>query len=221
MIDFFRKSLKRLVYRKHYVFFKSMPMLGRRRKLKVFEGDYIRLSSLELVADEINSLGIEGNVAELGVYRGDFAKWINEAFPDRKLYLFDTFEGFDERDIKIDRKKGYSLGEDEFQTSVTLVLKKMKYPDNCIVRKGWFPESARGISDKYVFVSIDVDLYQPIYEGLEFFYPRLVRGGYIFVHDYNSEKYAGVKVAVREFCTKNKIPFFPLTDRTGSAIIPK
>lgn len=97
----------------------------------------------------------------------------------------------------------------------------MKYPDNCVVRKGWFPESAYGISDKFVFVSIDVDLYQPIYAGLEFFFPRLVRGGYIFVHDYNSKKYSGVKAAVREFCMQNNTVFFPLTDRTGSAVIPK
>jgi O-methyltransferase len=221
MVNFLRKSLKKMAYRKNYVFFKSMPMLERKRKFNVFDGDYVRLSSLELVADEINYLGIPGNVAELGVYRGDFAKCINEAFPERKLYLFDTFEGFDERDIKIDRQKGYSLGEDEFHTSVGLVLKKMKYPDNCVVRKGWFPESAYGISDKFVFVSIDVDLYQPIYAGLEFFFPRLVRGGYIFVHDYNSKKYSGVKAAVREFCMQNNTVFFPLTDRTGSAVIPK
>jgi O-methyltransferase len=214
-------SLKKIAYKKEYVFFKSMPMLGRKRNFNVFEGDYVRLSSLELIANEINSLSIEGNVAELGVYRGDFAKWINEAFPDRKLYLFDTFEGFDERDIEIDRQKGYSLGKDEFHTSVDLVLKKMKYPDNCIVRKGWFPESARGIADNFVFVSIDVDLYQPIYTGLEFFFPRLAKGGYIFVHDYNSKKYSGAKAAVHEFCTKNNTVFFPLTDRTGSAIISK
>ena len=39
------------------------------------------------------------SVAEGGVFRGDFAKYINKVFPDSKLYLFDTFEGFDSRDV--------------------------------------------------------------------------------------------------------------------------
>ena len=44
--------------------------------------------------------GDKGECAEAGVFEGDFAKWINQYFPDRKLYLFDTFEGFDMRDIE-------------------------------------------------------------------------------------------------------------------------
>lgn len=221
MVKFLARSMKRMMGEKDYAFFRSMPMLGRERAIDVFDGDYVRLSSLELVADEIRHRGTEGSVAELGVFRGEFAKRINVAFPERKLYLFDTFEGFDERDIRIDQQKGYSLGKDNFDTSVEIVLRGMRHPEQCVVRKGWFPESAQGISDQFVFVSIDVDLYQPIYVGLEFFFPRLVKGGYIFVHDYNSEKYSGAKAAVREFCMKNNVAYFPLTDRTGSAVIAK
>jgi hypothetical protein len=61
--------------------------------------DYVRYSSLELVAREIYENKISGNVAELGVYQGGFAQYINQIFPDRKLYLFDTFEGFNESDV--------------------------------------------------------------------------------------------------------------------------
>ena len=43
---------------------------------------------------------LNGSVAECGVFRGDSAKYINEFFPDKKLYLFDTFEGFSETDIE-------------------------------------------------------------------------------------------------------------------------
>lgn len=100
-------------------------------------------------------------------------------------------------------------------------MKKMRYPENCIIRKGWFPESAQGISDRFVFVSIDVDLYQPILSCLEFFFPLLVQGGYIFVHDYNSVNYRGVRPALREFCKKKNINYFPLSDGSGSAIISK
>ena len=50
----------------------------------------------------------------------------------------------------------------------------MKFGDNCIVKRGVFPESAEGCTEeRFAFVSIDADLYNPIYEGLNFFYPRL------------------------------------------------
>ena len=216
-----RVLAKRLIYNRGRILAKAMAKLGRNRTIPVYEGDYFRLSSLGLAGDEVHSKGLIGNVAELGVFKGDFAKWINQAFPDRKLYLFDTFEGFDERDARLDRQKGYSLADEKFNTSVESVMKKMKYPDNCIVRKGWFPESADGVSDKFVFVSIDVDLYQAILSGLEFFYPLLVEGGYIFVHDNNNKGYKGVKPAVREYCAKANIGYFPLTDGSGSAVIAK
>jgi O-methyltransferase len=213
--------IKNFVYKNGYIFANDMTKLGRARSVEVYKGEYVRLSSLELVANEIYSRGIEGNVAEVGVYQGDFAKWINIAFPDRKLYLFDTFYGFDNRDSEIDIQKGYSRANEKFISSIDLVLAKMKYPENCIIKKGWFPESACEITDKFVFVSLDTDLYQAIYNGLEFFFPLLVNGGYIFVHDYNSKYYSGVKAAVRGFCLKKEIGFFPLTDKSGSAIITK
>jgi O-methyltransferase len=111
-----------------------MMALDRERQKFVFENDYIRASSLELIANEIYEKKIDGSVAELGVYRGNFAKIINEAFPDRKLYLFDTFEGFDERDVNVELKNNYSTGKQDFSnTSVELVLNKMKHKENCIV----------------------------------------------------------------------------------------
>jgi O-methyltransferase len=181
------------------------------------------LSSLELVAHEINENKLHGNVAELGVFRGEFAKNINISFPNRKLYLSDTFEGFDERDVNFEAEKGYSMAKknDFFNSSIDIVLSKMKYPNVCILKKGYFPETAKDIDDKFVFVSIDVDLFEPIYQGLLFFFPRLVHGGYIFVHDYNYTRFSGTKAAVKKFATEFNISYFPLTDRCGSVIFIK
>lgn len=57
----------------------------------------------------------------------------------------------------------------------------------------------------FVFVSIDVDLYTPTYEGLRYFYSRIVKGGYIFIRDYNNFAYRGVKSAVKVFCEENDV----------------
>ncbi len=59
---------------------------------------------LENAGTIICKRGLEGVVAEAGVYKGDFAKEMNRVFFDRKIYLFDTFEGFPETDILKEEK---------------------------------------------------------------------------------------------------------------------
>ena len=58
-------------------------------------GDYIRLAQLELICGRL--CHVPGAAAELGVFRGDFARHINRLLPERKLYLFDSFQGFEEK----------------------------------------------------------------------------------------------------------------------------
>jgi O-methyltransferase len=146
LIEYRRNIIqKRLGTRWVYTYL-AMPSLGKERQDFVFEyHDYIRASSLELIANEIYDKNIGGSTAELGVYKGGFAKNINLAFPDRKLYLFDTFEGFDKRDIKTELENSYSTGEQDFsETSAEQVLKQMKNKQNCIIKKGIFLKQRKG-----------------------------------------------------------------------------
>ena len=193
---------------------------------EAYEKDIIwleeRHAMLRRCADEIRRRNVNGNVAELGVYQGEFAKYINRIFLDRKLYLFDTFEGFDDRDKLKIKEVGIEIQNFTFKdTSVNLVLNKMKYPENIIIRKGYFPESVQGVEDKFCFVSIDADLYTPILSGLEYFYPRLEKGGYIFIHDFGGYSFEGAKQAVLEFCDKYNISYVPMLDNCLSVVITK
>jgi O-methyltransferase len=184
--------------------------------------NYIRISSFELIVQEINEKKLIGAVAEVGVYKGEFAKYINLGFADKKFYLFDTFEGFHENDVKIENSKNLSKGSQDFSnTSVDVVLNKMPNRENCIIKKGYFPDSLDGLEEVFCFVSLDPDLYKPILDGLEYFYPRLVEGGYIFVHDYNNDLYPGAKKAVREFCDRHRVPFVPIADSWGTVVLTK
>ncbi|HWB26124.1 MAG TPA: TylF/MycF/NovP-related O-methyltransferase [Chitinophagaceae bacterium] len=226
MIKFFVKTLLRLsgktLQKNNIAVTGSLEFLKRKRPVPATYFDYIRLSSLELVSHKINSNNITGNVAEVGVFRGDFASFINGYFPGRKLYLFDTFEGFDKRDISVEKQNDFSEGNQDFSnTSIDIVLKKMPYPEMCIPQKGYFPETAKDLEDIFVFISLDTDLYQPIYDGLKFFYPRLAKGGYIFVHDFNNDSYKGAKKAVEQFCAEQDISFVPIADICGTCIITK
>lgn len=180
----------------------------------------LRIGMLRLCMDEIMDNKVRGNMAEVGVYKGDFAKYLNYYLPDRKLYLFDTFAGFDTLDNNENDKK-LENNSDFSDASVEEVLKKMIKPEQCIVKKGYFPGTADGLEDEFCFVSLDADLYQPILAGLEYFYPRLQPGGYIFVHDYGTYAWNGVKKAVRKFCLERHVSYTPILDKGGSVIITK
>jgi len=180
-----------------------------------------RIQFLKSFSQMIYEKNIQGSVCEVGVFRGEFAKEINKYFPDRTCYLFDTFNGFDLRDIKKEIEAGYSSKEPGHlrATSIDLVLSKMIYRENCIIKKGYFPESFDIPNEKFCFVNLDVDLYNPILAGLKIFYPRLLKGGIILVHDYFHPSYKGVKSAVDEFSTNENIELFPIGDGISIAIL--
>lgn len=200
----------------------SLTYSNRKRDIDLQYLDYIRLATLELIANEIYKKNIPGNVAEVGVYKGKFAKYINQYFSRKKLYLFDTFEGFDEKDKKTEKELGLNEATQDFSnTSVDAVLKLMPFPDQCIIKKGFFPETAADIDDTFVFVSLDTDLYEPIYQGLIYFYPKMQKGGYIFVHDVNNDSYKGAAKAVEQFSSEQNISFLPIPDSCGSVVFIK
>ena len=200
----------------------SLKYSQRKRDIDINYLDYIRLATLELVANEIHKKNLPGNVAEVGVYKGKFAKYINQYFPSKRLYLFDIFEGFDKKGVQTEKNLGFNDATQVFSnTSVDLVLKNMPFPKQCVIKKGFFPETTAGIEDSFVFVSLDTDLYEPIYQGLIYFYPRMVKGGYIFVHDVNNDSYKGAAKAVDEFSSQQGFSFLPIPDSCGSVVFIK
>lgn len=173
--------------------------------------------------------GLTGNVAECGVFKGEFAYFINKYFSDRKLYLFDTFEGFQERDLEIERTlDNNAFLEGSFNSEKAFVsgnekvtLERMLFKDNCIVKKGYFPETAVGIEDEFCFVNLDMDLYLPTLEGLRFYYDRMCKGGVVLIHDYYHPELPGIKQAIKDFEleTKQELVKLPIGDFCSIAIV--
>lgn len=186
----------------------------------------VRLSTLRLHAREIEARKIPGDVAELGVYQGAFAAEINRLFPKRRLWLFDTFEGFHARDLAIEETRtGVKTQRRSFaDTTMELVRDRLPYPEMARFVQGYFPESLKGLDfDKpcFALVSLDPDLYEPTLEGLRYFYPRLAPGGRILIHDYTSCQFEGVKMAVDEYCRVHGLFVVPLMDLHGTAVLMK
>ena len=153
---------------------------------------------------------IDGNMAEVGVYQGGSAKLICEVKKEKILHLFDTFEGLPEV-TKEDTHFGieyWNTGEFK-NTSLESVKKYLSKYNNVEFYKGKFPETSGPIEkEQFSFVHLDVDLYQSTLDCLEFFFPRMVKGGIIMTHDFHTN---GVKKAFGEYFKDKKIPQIELS----------
>lgn len=160
-----------------------------------------RVAIIRRLAYRLEGLGIAGNVAELGCNAGDTAWQLNALLPTRKLFLFDTFKGFDPRDMVKEAELSASnakSGEQSF-TSTDKLMERMPNPEQVVLRKGWFPATADDLEDEtFALVHIDACLFQPTYTGLQYFYPRMSRGGIIVLSGYEDPEFHGVRLAVEE-----------------------
>lgn len=169
--------------------------------------------AMHLLAWLHESLGVEGAIGEMGCAAGLTSALIgNELLDsDRHFWVFDSFEGLSaptEKDRLIDDvfelgsmsayRGTFAFGED----SVLANLAQVGFP---AVRthtvKGFIPDSfsTPGLPDTFAFVYVDLDLYQPIKDALEWLHrDRLAPGGIVMVDDYGwfSE---GAQTAVDEF----------------------
>lgn len=197
---------------------------GARRIEALDPFDIVRRDMLVLLMRALVVRGTPGALAEVGVYRGQTARLLHHYMPERRLYLFDTFEGFAAADLRDDPARTDGLRLDGHFADTSLArARRMVAPrnDNVIFRPGLFPDSADAETDAetYALVHLDADLKAPIAAGLAYFWPRLAPGGVIVAHDYNA--WAGARAAVDEFCAERRLIATPMPDKSGSAVLWK
>jgi len=159
------------------------------------------------------ALKAEGDFAEVGVSTAGSSRLLAEEKGNKTLYLFDTFEGLPKPEAMDGNFK-----EKQFAASLESVKKYLKDCNNVFFYKGLFPLSAGPIKDKkFALVHLDVDLYKSTLEALQFFYPRVVKGGIIVSHDYSTLQ--GVKSAFDEFFSDKREPIIELS--TSQCLIVK
>lgn len=183
------------------------------------ENDYVRLRTLEAICRRLAE--VPGAAAELGVYRGAFAACINALLPERRLYLFDSFAGFAAAEAA-DQAAG--LVEAHRNTDEARVLSLLPHPERAVIRKGFFPETARGLEEeRFALVSLDTDLEESTLQGLRWFWPRLNQGGSLLLHDWGNPRLPGVKRAMERYERElgQRIPAVPLCDLCGSLVLVK
>ncbi len=177
--------------------------------------DLARLAFLALNITMLEREHVPGAFAELGVWRGNSAKVIHTLAPARRLYLFDTFEGFDVADAGGSR----SIMVHFRDTSAAQVRDFIGSVADLRIVPGRFPETGTDVPDteRFAFVQIDCDLHAPTLAALEFFYPRMAPRGLVVVHDYASGRWPGVTQAVDAFMADKPEALLHVPDMSGSA----
>lgn len=182
-------------------------------------GDLTRFYTIYLNVNQILDDGVPGDVVELGVYKGNSAALLATLArrKNRHLYLFDTFAGFDSRDLHgIDGAHPVIFTD----TSVEAV-RDLVGTEGVSYVQGFFPESTSQVRlpEQIAIAHIDCDLYEPMKAGLECFYPRLAPGGILLLHDYASGCWPGAKRAIDEFFENRPEKPILAADKSGTALI--
>ena len=179
-------------------------------------GDWVRYKTLEAISRALGA--VPGAMAELGVFRGEFAASMNALLPERRLYLFDTFAGFDPAEAAPE-----GLAEAHETASAEAVLRRLPRADKALIRAGLFPATAAGLeNERFALVSLDADLEESTLAGLRWFVPRMEQGGYLLLHDWNHPGLPGVREALARYEaeTGQRLAGVPLCDITGTLVIP-
>jgi O-methyltransferase len=164
---------------------------------------------------------LAGDFAECGVYRGGTALMLARIIKNsgnKKLYLFDSFQGLP----KVDREKDQWFCEGEFRVESVAAVEELlsDFLTQIDIRCGWIPKTFHELqNNQYAFAHLDVDLYQSNLDCCTYFYPRMAAGGVLLFDEYAFAAARGEKDAVDEFFSDK--PETPVTLPTGQAIVLK
>lgn len=145
---------------------------------------------------------IDGDTAECGVFEGA-SSWLicaanqQQRPHGRTHHLFDSFEGVSapsEVDGKHWRKGDLAAG------TARVAMNLSPFVDSIRFHKGWIPSQFTAVSDRtFAFVHVDVDLFQPTRDSIEFFYARINHGGVFLCDDYRFTTCPGATKAIDDF----------------------
>ena len=188
---------------------------------------------LTLVQYFLATLSVPGARTECGAYRGATALLLCHAWRSRQarfsgddFYLIDSFSGTSPssvHDLIPVRDAGSATRMESFfqagKTDVSAELVRGFFGDfpNVRICAGWIPQVFATLPERdWAFVHLDLTLYEPTLAALEYFYPRLNKGGAIICD--GSIFCPGAQRAWDEFCATRNIGFIGLGHRESIII---
>jgi hypothetical protein len=163
---------------------------------------------------------VPGDTAECGVYNGA-GSWlicrVNQDNPrqPRRHFMFDAFSGLPEPS----RRDGGHWSAGDMCCDMETVERNMAGADNYTIYPGWIPSRFAEVNGRrFAFVHIDVDLYHPTRDSIQFFYPHMPDRSIIVCDDYGLTTCPGATLAMDQYFQDKPEKMIPL-DGGGGFII--
>ncbi len=156
-------------------------------------------------------------IAECGVYKGSTLLGMAHILrrlgrPDWSLVGFDSFEGFPEPAAQDALPDGTfhpralkGVFSDASCEGLSARVSALGFRDRISIVRGYFEQTLHNWSDrKFAIAHIDCYLYQSYRTCLDFFYERMIRGGFMIFDEYvvSAQIYPGAQKAVDEFFSR-------------------
>ncbi|HYU64830.1 MAG TPA: TylF/MycF/NovP-related O-methyltransferase [Candidatus Paceibacterota bacterium] len=180
---------------------------------------------------------LPGDVVECGVGEGNtivmlaYLMGSESRQPPRSLWGFDSFEGFPEpsqwdASFRNPQKGEWHISEESVKQRFEESGIYRTYPHLDIrIQKGFLGKTLPNFPDhKIVFLHLDVDLYEGYRDGLEYLFPKVIKGGIVLFDEYREfrpdnpayggkEKWPGCSKAVDEYFANRseEIQYYPET----------
>ena len=164
--------------------------------------NFDQITNLVIYLNDSINQNIEGDVTEFGCYVGESSKYLMKTLlennSDKKLYVYDSFEGLPPLS-KWEEGTGWREGtlKSTEQILISNFVENNLPPP--IIHKDWFknvPEDK--LPEKISFAFLDGDFYDSIYDSLNKIFDRVSDGGYICFHDYQRPDLPGVRAAIED-----------------------
>ena len=156
-----------------------------------------------------NCLTVSGDFVELGCYKGDTSLLLAEILKgtDKKLYIYDSFEGLPEKTTEDESAAGENFQGGELYVTKREVKERFLRANLPVpvIKKAWFNElSDADLPEKIAFAFLDGDFYESIRDSLRLVEDKMAENSVIIVHDYTNPALPGVARAVDEWIRVRK-----------------
>ena len=177
---------------------------------------------------------IPGWQVECGCWKGlssyllnQQAKRLKPAHDGAGFMIVDSFEGLSQptREDRVQRGPDPAVDGGEYGAPAGTFCCPQDTVRNALAdfpaieyHQGWIPEILSSLPERtYSFVHIDLDLHDPIRGAIDYFFPRLEKGGVIVLDDYGSLAWPGAMKGVDDAAAALGQPLVPLS--SGQALL--
>lgn len=173
----------------------------------------------QLMSACAEAVGLDGDWAEIGVFRGGSAFLLSQW--RKHLHLFDTFCGTPVSTCQT--WEPYFLASPTFDKTSLDEVRELLAGQRVQWYRGVFPQTWTDdlAERRYSLLHFDADTYQCLRDALSRFWPRLVPGGIVLIDDWGRRETPGVIKAALEFVADTRCRLYADPEVHYTAVLRK